>query len=82
MFSFRVLLNVLMSSDVLLNRNWALTLQFFVTGDASSSHLLELALSKSSLTLFQESPRAFDAVSSYLIVFVRNGIDGAPSIPS
>ena len=81
MFSWRSLLKVLVSSDVPLNRNQALTLHFFAARDPSSSYLIKLALSKSALLLFQESPGAFDAESSDLIVFVVNGIVGVPSTP-
>ena len=68
-----------MSSGVPLNRNWSLTLSFFDTGNPSSYHFLKLALSKSALPMFQESPRDFYARSLDMIVFVGNGIVGEPS---
>ena len=82
MFSWRILLKVLKSSDVLLNSKWALTLRFFAAGGPSSSHFLKLNLYMSAPPLFQESLGCFHGVSSDIILFVGNGIVGAPSTPS
>ena len=53
-----VLLNGLMSSEILLIKIWMLTLRGLALGVLSSSYLLKLALSSRDLPLFQDRSSA------------------------